>query len=101
MAPPPAMPVAEAIAPVPASRDSKINRDLLAVMGRPATARQISAMTELDICRTGNLCRDQASNEEHRNCCNSQNRPGRVMCFHGIGGHGFLLIRRWGADDTS
>jgi Ni/Fe-hydrogenase subunit HybB-like protein len=36
MAPPPATPVAEAIAPVPALRDSKINRDLLAVLERPS-----------------------------------------------------------------
>jgi len=34
--PPPAMPAAKAIAPAPASRDSKINRDLLSVMGRPS-----------------------------------------------------------------
>jgi Ni/Fe-hydrogenase subunit HybB-like protein len=34
--PPPAMPVAQAIAPAPAARDSKINRDLMSVMGRPS-----------------------------------------------------------------
>ena len=39
MAPPPAMPAAEAIAPVPVTRDSKINRDLL----RGASSARASA----------------------------------------------------------
>ena len=42
MAPPPAMPVAEAITPVPVSRDSKINRDLLAVLERPSLGYSIA-----------------------------------------------------------
>ena len=34
--PPPAMPAAQAIAPAAVPRDSKINRDLMSVMGRPS-----------------------------------------------------------------